>query len=70
VSILINVYIHFLIWRKKMKKKIAMISLVLASLALGACSHYMDRQLVEEVPRQLDTPCVKTKDGSCAGWHK
>lgn len=53
-----------------MKKKITIISLVLASLALGACSNYMDRQLVEEVPRKLDTPCVKTKDGSCAGMYK
>ncbi len=53
-----------------MKKKLSLVSLILASLALGACSNYMNRQLVEEVPRKLDTPCVETKDGSCAGWSK
>lgn len=55
-----------------MNKKLTMLSLVLASLLLGACSsmNYMNRQLVEEVPRKLDNPCVETKDGSCAGWYK
>ena len=53
-----------------MKKKICFVSLILASLALGACSNVMNRQLVEEVPRKLDNPCVKTKDGTCAGWTK
>ncbi|MBP9721858.1 MAG: hypothetical protein KBD64_01725 [Gammaproteobacteria bacterium] len=51
-------------------KKLGLVSIILASLALGACAPYMNRQLVEEVPRKLDTPCVMTKDGSCAGWTK
>lgn len=54
-----------------MNRKLTIVSLILASLALGACSTgYMNRQLVEEVPRKLDTPCVLTKDGSCAGMYK
>lgn len=51
-------------------KKLSVVSLILASLALSACSHMMNRQLVEEVPRKLDTPCVMTKDGTCAGMNK
>lgn len=55
-----------------MKKKLTLVSLAFATLLLGACSsmNFMNRQLVEEVPRKLDTPCVQTKDGSCAGWYK
>lgn len=53
-----------------MSKKLYIVSLICAGLFLGACSNYMNRQLVEEVPRKLDNPCVQTKDGGCAGWEK
>jgi hypothetical protein len=43
-----------------MKKQLCLISLILVSLALGACSSMCDR----------GGDCVRTKDGSCAGMYK